>query len=320
MIADKLNNYRLKANIHTVQIKARGYPATPNDSRVNEAVKMSTRITKNGEILTSLKINPSKLKSDISDFADCKSTIDYITSQLGYKSEDISIVRVDLALDSSESEFYKSYEKLHRYLISALALAYTVKNCYISQGLFSLNTLSIVAKKRDFEIEAYDKETESNGRDSAKTRLELRSKDSRSFIKGIDNAFLSRWRLRFVRALQENNLKRVCQKYNDAIEDKWLVDQKETSQKYGSAKDLYLAYQNVIFTKEQLIDLVMRVERIDESKARTRAENLKKHYPAQFEFFSQKNLQIATDIINKVIRDFFANRESENSIEYSIAI
>ena len=320
MIADKLRHYKLTPGIHTLQVRVRGYPLkTPTDTLIYNSVKQFQRTTKDGEVFTYLKINPSKINK-VSCFSDCQRVISYVLSQYGLKENcetEVAIVRVDLALDSCESDFYRAYEKLHRYLISAIALAYKVKNCYRSVDLWKENTLSIAVKNRTFEIEAYDKDRESDGREATKARLELRSKDSRRFIKGIENEFMTHWRLRFARAIQSQNLKNVCTKYNDAIEDKWIADRKEVSQKYGSVKDLYLAYQNVIFTKEQLVDLVMRVEGLNESKARTRVENLKKHYPAQFEFFSQKNLQIATDTINKAIKSFFTN---ESVTDYYLVV
>lgn len=119
-----------------------------------------------------------------------------------------------MRFDNYDPEHYREYAKLNRYLISALAVTYSVGNCYRSTDLFSQKQLSVAVKNKYFEIENYDKEAESHGTDIAKSRLEERSKAWRNT--DMRSEFVDHWFARWDKALK--NLDAVHQRYNDELE------------------------------------------------------------------------------------------------------
>ena len=70
-------------------------------------------------------------------------------------------MRVDLRLDSYDSEHYRLYAKLHKYLLSCLAVTYKVRNVYKTENLFTNQLLSMAIKNEYIQCECYNREEKS---------------------------------------------------------------------------------------------------------------------------------------------------------------
>ena len=248
------------------------------------------------EITTTI-INPNKLHGDLYKYSELYSAMGSILQAAGIC--EYSLIRADLRLDSYDPAHYKQYAKLNKYLISALALTYSVKNCYRSCDLFSQAQLSVAIKNRYFEAENYDKNAESGGMDAAQSRLEFRSK---SFdAENLRKEFLVSWFVRLGKAL--SNLDKVQAKYNDELIRIYMEGKDAKPCRFRSVTDFIIMYQDSIFTKAQLIDLLSRIPEVGPEKAKTKAENQKKRYG--IEYFSLKDMRAAVDEIKRATREFF---------------
>lgn len=213
--------------------------------------------------------------------------------------DDYAIVRADMRFDSYDSEHYRDFVKLNRYLISALAMAYKVRNCYRSADLFSEQQLSVAVKNKYFEIENYDKDAESNGTDIAQSRLEERSKAWAN--KDLRAEFVEHWFLRWDKAIRY--LDAVQQRYNDELVRIYMDGKNAYPCKFRSLTDFLIQYQDCIFAKKQMIDLLSRIPEVGPEKAKTKAENHKKRYG--IEYFSQKDVETAIAEIKRATLEFY---------------
>lgn len=109
------------------------------------------------------------------------------------------------------------------------------------------------------------------------------------------------WFKRWDKALQ--NLPLVHKKYNDALEQIYNEGKSVYPKKFRSLTDFLIQYQNSIFCKSQLIDLLSRFPEVKDPK--TRAENHKKRYG--IEYFSQADVRTAIDEVKRAAREFFDN-------------
>jgi len=87
------------------------------------------------------------------------------------------------------------------------------------------------------------------------------------------------------------NLDKVQQRYNDELEKLYKEDKNAYPCRFRSLTDFIIQYQDCIFTKKQMIDLLSRFDEVKNPK--TRAENHKKRYG--IEYFSQKDVQMAME-------------------------
>lgn len=289
MNKEKLNGYSLTGSIHTISVKAPGLVEDIQDT-VDRCIAASSR-DQAGEKVTTAVVNPNKLAGDIFTFTEFGVALETILAGAGI--DEYHIVRADMRFDSYDPEHYRAYEKLNRYLISALATAYKVKNCYRSTDLFSQEQLSVAIKNRYFEAENYDKAAESGGADQAMSRLEERSKSWTN--NDIRAEFCERWFRRWDKALK--NLDAVQRRYNDELERIYLSDKDSYPCKFRSLTDFLIRYEGCIFTKKQMINLLARFPEVGPERAKTRAENHKKRYG--IEYFSRKDVTAAVDEIRR---------------------
>lgn len=294
MNQEKLRNYNLTGSIHTLSVKS---PGIVED--IDEAVQhciLSTSQTKTGRTTTSI-INPNKLTGDVFTYSEFETVFDTILAGAGI--DEYEIVRADMRFDSYDADHYKQYAKLNRYLISAMAVTYKVQNCYRSTDLFSQKQLSVAIKNKYFELENYDKQAESQGTDPAMSRLEERSKHWQD--KDLRKEFEDHWSMRWDKAVK--NLPLVQQTYNDHLEKLYKEGQNAYPCKFRSLTDFLIQYQDCIFCKAQMIELLSRFPEIGPDKAKTRAENHKKRYG--IEYFSQKDVERAIAEVKRATAEFY---------------
>lgn len=225
--------------------------------------------------------------------------MDTIMADCGVNS--YKTVRADLRLDSYDPNDYKRFAKLNRYLISAIALTYNVQNCYKTNNLWSEEQLSVAIRNKYFQLENYDKIAESGGKDLAAARLEEREICSTGI--DIEKAFTVNWFNRWDKAI--NNLKAVEQRYNDELEQIWFRDKNAWPRVFVSLNEFIRHYQNCIFTRRQLIDLIART---GESKD---PEDFAKKYKRRngIEYFSKKDVAQAISEIKRATLEFFPPQE-----------
>lgn len=291
----KLEKYNLTGSIHTLAVKS---PGIVQDImvEVSKCITANSQ-TANGKTTTSI-INPNKLDGDILKYSDFLIVLDTILAGAGI--DEYAMVRADLRLDSYDIEHYRDFAKLNRYLISALAVTYKVKNKYKTVDLFNNRQLSVAIKNKYFECENYDKRAESDGKDSAMSRLEERSKSWKD--NDLKKEFVDGWFRRWDKALK--NLTKVQMKYNDELEKIYKEDKNAFPRRFTSLREFLMQYQDCIFCKAQMIDLLTRLEG-ECSNPKTYAENYKKRYG--IEYFSQKDVEKAVAEVKRATLAFFDN-------------
>lgn len=288
MNKEKRSNYRLTASIHTLSVKS------PLVDSIDDCVSGCITANSRDGITTSI-INPNKLLGDMFTYEDFQTAFDTILAGAGIC--DYQIVRADMRFDSYESEHYRDFMKLNRYLISALAVTYKVQNNYRTTDLFSQRQLTVAIKNKYFECENYDKEAESGGKDLAFSRFEERSKHWTH--NDLEKEFTQGWFNRWDKAMK--NLPAVNTAYNDALEQLYMTDRKAYPVRFRSLTDFLIQYQDCIFTKAQMVDLLSRFPEVRNPK--TRAENYKKRYG--IEYFSKNDVRYAIKEIKRATKEFF---------------
>lgn len=292
----KLKEYRFKGSIHTIALKSEGIL----DILDQNLEKCIVARSQSGEKRTTTSIiNPNKLAGDLFSYSDFKLVMECILKDAGIN--EYVIVRADMRFDSYDPEHYQLYAKLNRYLISALAVTYTVRNCYRTTNLFSQKQLSVAIKNKYFECENYDKNAESAGKDMAMSRLEERSKCWKH--NDLRAEFTDHWFSRWDKAIK--NLDAVHKRYNDELEQIYKEDRKAYPCQFRTLTDFLIQYQECIFCKKQMINLLARFEEVGVDQAKTRAENHKKRYG--IEYFSVKDVEFAIGEIKRATLDFFEN-------------
>lgn len=295
MDKQKRSQYKLTGSIHTVNIKSNGIIDNIQED-VSDCIYCRSH-AKNSGVETTSRINPNKLLGNLYTYSEFQTALDTILA--GTNITDYTLVRADMRFDSFNDEHYLAYAKLNRYLISALAVTYNVNNVYRTTDLFKQRQLSVAIKNKYFEIENYDKDAESNGTDIAKSRLEERSKSLKNT--NLKQEFTQHWFTRWDKAIQ--NLSLVHRIYNENLEKIYKEDKDAFPKKFGSLTDFLIQYQDCIFCKEQLIDLLSRFEEVADPK--TRAENHKKR--CGIEYFSKQDVLFAVNEIKKATLEFFNN-------------
>lgn len=284
----------LTSGIHTLAIKIRGMIDVPEKFK-DAAICSSRSIGK--EITTTCILNLNKIDGDIFTYSRFNKLFSMFIDSIGIDT--YKIVRADMRFDSYDSEDYQKYAKLNRYLISLLAVAYNVRNTYRTMDLFSQRQLSVAIKNKYFECENYDKEAESNGADMAASRLEERSK----CLTGTDlrREFIEHWSKRWNKALGKMEL--VHKRYNDELERIYKDGINSYPVKFRGLTNFLIQYQNCIFCKEQMVDLLSRFEEVGPEKAEIRAKNHKTRYGV--EYYSEKDVKQAVAEIQRSALAFF---------------
>lgn len=300
MKKDKLKNYTFTAGIHTVAVKSQG-AVDDVQSEVEQCITASVHPGRKGsDMSTTSIINPNKLFGDLYSFDECCTAVQTILAGAGI--DDYQVIRADMRFDSPDLNHYREFQKLNRYLISALAVAYKVKNAYCSVNLFSQKQLSVAVKNKYFEIENYDKAAESHGKDPAASRFEIRSKCFKD--QDLRKEFLERWPKRLEKAMK--HLEEVQGAYNDALEDLYREGLGADEVRFRSMTDFLIQYQDCIFCKKQLVEFLGRFpDRI--KNPITYAENFKKRY--KIEYFSESDVQYAVNEITRAAGEFFGAEE-----------
>lgn len=273
---------------------------------------MSSNISSDGQITTSI-INLNKIEGDIFGFTDFKKKMDILSELVNIPQ--YKFIRADMRFDNYDSQHYREFAKLNRYLISMLAVTYKIKNAYKTDNLFSQSQLSIAIKNDYFEIENYDRGAKSaltgNHCEPAQARLEERtaSRQWRKIYKNADmkdtnmellkKEFTENWFSRWDKAVELTDM--VHKRYNDELENIYKSGKEAKPKKFRSLTDFLIMYQDCIFTKAQLIDLLSRFQEVANPK--TRAENHKKKYG--IEYFSKSDVQWAVNEIKRATIEFF---------------
>lgn len=308
----KLNNYNLTASYHTMAIKSPGI-VQGVQPEVAECISSSSRNTQHGAETVSV-INPNKLLGDALGYTDFCAAFDTILAGAGIK--DYSFIRADMRFDNYDPEHYHRYAKLNRYLISMLAVTYNVKNAYRTENLFNLRQLTVAIKNDYFEIENYDRAAKSaitqNHVEPAKARLEERtvSRGFRTAYKAagedvtnldvLKHEFTDAWFTRWDKALR--NMDQVHKRYNDELENIYKTDKDLFPKRFRSLTDFLIQYQDCIFCRKQLIELLSRFEEVKNPV--NRAKKFKQNYG--IEFFSAADVRVAVNEVKRATTEFFA--------------
>lgn len=236
-----LNDYKLTAGIHTISIKTSDeFYATPEMTQINTNLHSG---------ISTIRINVNKMSGFVTTYCEFQEKLQIILDTAGIKN--YQLIRVDMCFDSYDSDHYIRYAKLNRLLISMIAEAYTVYNTYRTTDLFTNRQLSVAIKNpNSFEVENYDKERESKGKDPAKSRFEIRS--LRMNGKDIEKEFCYNWDIRFIESL--NHYEETLQHYNRELYQAFLNEQKRGRNIKWSI--FFHMYENCIFSRKQAIELL----------------------------------------------------------------
>lgn len=311
----KLSNYKLTGSIHTLNIQVPGRVTVPEEMRQDGTAKVVYTPPKDRakDLNTHIKINPNAMNGDLFSFGEYERSMQEIINRLEITEYRLS--RADLRLDSLQEGFFQDYWKLHRYLISALALEYGVRNRYKTEDLISDDKLSLSVKGRGFEIEFYDKRAEMHGKGIVMARLEERSlARGEASLSDLAFEFGEAWKERWNAALQK--LDYVQKVYNTYMHRHY----REKVLAHGlKVNEFLLINAENFFTRDQMIQFLTEVGNIDNPQKV--AGNFKDRYSKKcnLEFFSKADCKHAIDEINRAT-DAFLNGENASIMRYSEAV
>lgn len=297
--AKKLDEYNLTGSIHTVAIKSPGTVDDISKELPDGVIKpCRPRNSKNGIHTTSI-VNANKLVGDLFTYDGFKTAFDTIIGCTDIT--DYEIIRTDMRFDSYDIDHYEKFAKLNRYLLSLQATLYNIKNRYITRDLYSEKQLSVAVKNGHIEIEAYDKNRESNGRDPAMSRLEERSVN----MKGgdIQTEFLEIWFDRWDKALSDSNIAAVHRNYNEALVKQYNDGKNAFPVQFRSVNEFLVQHRNQIFCRKQMVDLLREID--PEHDPEQKADNFKRRFG--IEYFQKSDLKRAVGEIKRATKAFFDN-------------
>lgn len=308
MNQEKLKKYVLQGSFHTLTVKSTGLIAQGN-KEFEEVFK--SKINSDGN--SSITINLNKINGDLFTFREFTDTFEMLRNSLDM--DNYRFLRADFRLDNYESSHYQEFAKLNKYLISAMALTYQVKNCYKTDGLFSHKQLSVAIKNDYFQLENYDRAAKSknteNHNEPAQARLEERTM-AREFRKNYGDAsgasgmeilqqeFTEKWFERWDKAL--DNLDAVGLRYNDELERLYQEGKDAFPVRFRTLTDFLIMYQDSIFSQKQLINLLERFPEVGNPKER--AKSHKKRYG--IEYISKKDAKAAVEEIKRATLHYFS--------------
>lgn len=313
MNQEKLKKYVLQGSFHTLTVKSTGLIAQGN-KEFEEVFK--SKINSDGN--SSITINLNKINGDLFTFREFTDTFEMLRNSLDI--DNYRFLRADFRLDSYNAKHYSEFAKLNKYLISAMALTYNVKNCYKTDNLFSHKQLSIAIKNDYFQLENYDRNAKSknteNHNEPAQARLEERTM-AREFRKNYGDAsgasgmeilqqeFTEKWFERWDKAL--NNLDAVGLRYNEELERIYKQGKDAFPVKFRTLTDFLIQYQDCIFSRKQLINLLERFPEVKNPKER--AKSHKKRYG--IEYIAKKDAKAAVEEIKRATLHYFSGDEKE---------
>ena len=94
----------------------------------------------------------------------------------------------------------------------------------------------------------------------------------------------------------------VHKRYNDELEYIYKSDKDAFPKRFRSLTDFLIQYQDCIFCRRQLIDLLSRFDEVKDPA--TRAKKFKSRYG--IEFFSAADVRAAVDEVKRATTEFFA--------------
>lgn len=302
--------YKLTGSIHTFSIKIEGVLAA--DLELPKGTLKEYSIAPDGQTAKAI-INLNKMDGDVlvySDFVEKLEDFKKYTDMTEYR-----FTRADMRFDNYDSEHYKEFAKLNRYLISMLAVEYQVKNTYKTENLFTQEQVSVAAKNHYFQVENYDRNAKSrltkNHKDPAQARLEERTiakewrilyakaSEHEKNTELLRKEFCEKWFYRWDKAI--DNIDAVAERYNNELERIYKENKDVFPVKFRSLTDFLIQYQDCIFTKSQMIDLLSRFLEVQNPK--NRAESHKKKYG--IEYFSKTDVKKAISEIKRATLEFF---------------
>lgn len=293
-----------------MQIKSEEVPDIPEG--MEEVMKASVLLHPgNSEAIC--VINPNKLVGDCYTFTEFNDSFSALLEETGI--EGYRIMRMDLRLDSYNPNHYKEYAKMHKFLLSCLAVAYEVKNVYKTENLFTNKLLSMAIKNDYLQCECYDRKEKSkltkNHEEKGLSRLEERtmSKEWRKILEDeslsneevIKEEFVNNWIKRWKKAISLENIKKCEETYNAALADLYAEGKDAFPVQFRTLTDFLIQYQYCIFSSRQMVNLL---KRIGVENAEVRAKNHKKRYG--IEYFSQSDLKKAVAEIDRATKKFFS--------------
>lgn len=163
--------------------------------------------------------------------------------------------------------------------------------------LFSQKQLSVAIKNKYMECENYDKEAQSHGHDEAACRLEVRSKALH--VKDLWHEFMEHWFARWDKAFE--CYEQTYRKYNQELICIYRDGKDVFPKEFLSLTDFLIKYQNCIFCKEQMIELIEMTGEVKNPEIRVK--NHKNRYGC--EFFSEKDIQAAISEIKRATIQYF---------------
>lgn len=319
MNQEKLSNYKLTGSFHTLTVATEGLIET--DANVDKAaIKSTVNPSLTG---TTTTINLNKMEGDLFSFKEFKEHFEALRRALEMRN--YRFIRADFRLDSYNAKHYSEFAKLNKYLISAMALTYNVKNCYKTDGLFTHKQLSVAIKNDYFQLENYDRNAKSknteNHNEPAQARLEERTM-AREFRKNYGDAsgasgmeilqqeFTEKWFERWDKAL--NNLDAVADRYNNELEKIYNEEKDAYPVRFRSITEFIMQYQDSIFSQKQLINLL---ERLGVASAKERVKSYKRRYG--IEYISKKDAKAAVEEIKRATLHYFSGGEDVPFLEKS---
>lgn len=285
-----LDGYKLTAGIHTISIQTEEQ-ANAELKKTSAAVK-SIKYNKQTK-KTNIILNLNKIDGFIYSYDEFVEKLSTVLEELGIDA--CKIIRVDMCFDSYDAEHYHKYAKLNRLIISMFAQAYSIDNRYRTNDLFTNKQLSIAVKLPNaFQIENYDKERESKGKDIAKSRFEIRS--LRMADKAIEEEFITVWNERF-----ENTYKyyfETLARYNNELVKIYKAEHERGNPVKWST--FFQMYENCIFTREQAINLLSMM---GETSCEEKYKYFKKKY--KLETYSKTMVSAAVREILRARNTYF---------------
>lgn len=318
MNQEKLNKYGLTGSFHTLTVISTGLLEQGN-KEFREVIKSNS----NTEGETTTTINLNKINGDVFSFDEFKDMFEMLRNSMGI--DNYRFLRADFRLDNYDSSHYQDFAKLNKYLISAMALTYDVKNCYKTDGLFSQKQLSVAIKNDYFQLENYDRNAKSknteNHQEPAQARLEERTM-AREFRRSYGDAsgadgmeilqkeFTDKWFERWNKALA--NLDVVGERYNDELEKIYTEGKGAFPVRFRTLTDFLIQYQDCIFSKKQLINLLERFPEVRNPKER--AKSHKRRYG--IEYISKKDAKAAVEEIKRATLHYFEGQKGVQTVPF----
>lgn len=300
MNENKRNNYEVVPSIHTIEAKSHDIPNIP-EQMINStyiSAKMSTPNKDTGQISSTSKINVSNFgEGEVLKYSQFKRIIGEITEQVGLQKWYYS--RADLKFDSFGIGNYNNYLKLNKLLTMLFTMVFTIKpkNQKQAIGLFTDEVTSLWVKNDDIEIQCYNKDEQSEGKNPADARFEVRRKrlytDDISIIRDY-------WLKKFDQLPQYYN--QLQDKINDYLIQSYLQDKDKLPKVFRNENDFVMQHQNSIFCHRQLVDLY---QRMGFKNADRKARNYKARYG--LERFSKKDIEVILSKYKQGIKNYFDN-------------